>query len=80
MYEQGEEALACLKDLRRWLKLYDEKNNRYDVARCLWEMNLVGGGLLEIISQWKESETGDKYQQRLVLACCTGTAAHCRHG
>ena len=30
-YALGDDALACLKDLRRWLKLYDEKLNRYDV-------------------------------------------------
>lgn len=30
-YVLGDEALAVLKDLRRWLKLYDEKLNRYDV-------------------------------------------------
>jgi len=31
-YALGDDALACLKDLRRWLKLYDEKLNRYDVC------------------------------------------------
>ena len=30
-YELGDEALAVLKDIRRWLKLYDEKLNRFDV-------------------------------------------------
>lgn len=34
-YTLGDDALACLKDLRMWLKLYDEKMNRYDVCAPL---------------------------------------------
>jgi replication fork protection complex subunit Tof1/Swi1 len=68
-YTLGDDALACLKDLRRWLKFYDEKTNRYDVARCLSEMNLVAGDLLEILSQWKDAETGNKPRHRVALAC-----------
>lgn len=33
-YALGDDALACLKDLKRWLKGFDEKLNRFDVARC----------------------------------------------
>ncbi|KAI5840596.1 timeless protein-domain-containing protein [Tricharina praecox] len=68
-YTLGDDALACLKDLRRWLKLYDEKLNRYDVARCLSEMNLVGGDLLPIIAMWKEEDTMVKPIHRLTVAC-----------
>jgi replication fork protection complex subunit Tof1/Swi1 len=32
VYVLGDDALACLRDIRRWLKLYDEKLNRLDVS------------------------------------------------
>ncbi|KKZ63065.1 replication fork protection complex subunit Tof1/Swi1 [[Emmonsia] crescens] len=40
-YVLGDDALACLRDIKRWLKFYDEKANRMDVARCLAEANLM---------------------------------------
>lgn len=66
----GDDALACLKDLKKWLKLYDEKANRLDVARCLAEANLVGGDLLEILASWPEEATGDRLSSKIALACC----------
>ncbi|KAI5778884.1 timeless protein-domain-containing protein [Geopyxis carbonaria] len=68
-YTLGDDALAVLKDLRRWLKLYDEKLNRYDVARCLSEINLIKGDLLEILATWKDSDTMNKSKHRIMLAC-----------
>ncbi|KAI9793045.1 MAG: Topoisomerase 1-associated factor 1 [Peltula sp. TS41687] len=68
-YVLGDEALSCLKDLRRWLKAYDEKTNRLDVARCLAESNLVNGDLLEILSLWPEDATEDKARSKIALAC-----------
>jgi replication fork protection complex subunit Tof1/Swi1 len=65
----GDDALGCLKDLRRWLRLYDEKNNRLDVARCLAKANLVNGDLLEILSLWKEGSANEKYWSKISLAC-----------
>jgi replication fork protection complex subunit Tof1/Swi1 len=65
----GDDALACLRDLKRWLKLYDEKANRLDVARCLAESNLVGGDLLQILAAWPENATDDKFKSRIALAC-----------
>lgn len=61
--------MACLKDLKKWLKLYDEKANRLDVARCLAEANLVEGDLLEILGAWPEEATEDKIKSKIVLAC-----------
>jgi replication fork protection complex subunit Tof1/Swi1 len=66
-YTLGDDALACLRDLKRWLKLYDEKTNRLDVARCLAEAKLVTGDLLPILSSWCE-ETTDKLKARVALA------------
>ena len=65
----GDDALACLKDLKKWLKLYDEKANRLDVARCLAEANLVKGDLLEILAAWPEKATEDKLKSKIALAC-----------
>ena len=65
----GDDALACLKDLRKWLKLHDEKANRLDVARCLAEGNLVSGDLLEILALWCEEATEDRIKSKIALAC-----------
>lgn len=65
----GDDAFACLKDLKKWLKLHDEKSNRLDVARCLAEANLVKGDLLEILAAWPETATEDKVKSKLALAC-----------
>lgn len=58
-----------LRDLKRWLKLYDEKTNRLDVARCLAEANIVRGDLLPILSTWKENAKNEKAKARIALAC-----------
>ncbi|KAL8953927.1 MAG: hypothetical protein Q9222_000214 [Ikaeria aurantiellina] len=68
-YVLGDDALACLKDLKRWLKLYDEKANRLDVARCLAEANLVEGDLLEILGSWTEDAAEDRVKSKIALAC-----------
>ncbi|KAK6501052.1 Topoisomerase 1-associated factor 1, variant 2 [Arthrobotrys musiformis] len=49
IYVLGDDVLGCLRDIKRWLKGYDEKLNRLDVARCLSEANIVVD-LLEILS------------------------------
>lgn len=68
-YILGDDALACLKDLKKWLKLHDEKSNRLDVARCLAEANLVKGDLLEILAAWPETATEDRVKSKVALAC-----------
>lgn len=65
----GDDALACLKDLKKWLRLHDEKANRLDVARCLAEANLVNGDLLEVLAAWSESMSEDKVKLKICLAC-----------
>lgn len=66
----GDDALACLRDIKRWLKLYDEKSNRMDVARCLGEANIVNGDLLPILALWGAAGQNSKYLSRVALACC----------
>ena len=51
------------------MKLYDEKANRLDVARCLAESNLVGGDLLQILAAWPENATDDRMKSKIALAC-----------
>ncbi|KAJ5935633.1 hypothetical protein N7466_005180 [Penicillium verhagenii] len=68
-YVLGDDALACLRDIKRWLKLHDEKNNRMDVARCLGEANVVNGDLLPILSLWWTSGQKSKHMSRIALAC-----------
>ena len=68
-YVLGDDALACLKDIKRWLKLFDEKTNSLDVARCLAEANLVKGDLLEILAAWPEDATEDRLKSKIALAC-----------
>jgi replication fork protection complex subunit Tof1/Swi1 len=66
----GDDALACLKDLKKWLSLYDSRLNRLDVARCIAEANLVQGDLLEILAQWYEEDTDNRLMYKISLACC----------
>ncbi|KAF2488000.1 timeless protein-domain-containing protein [Neohortaea acidophila] len=68
-YSIGDDALAVLNDLRRWLQLYDEKTNRFDVKRCLAEANLVKGDLLEILALWSEEQQENKLKAKLAFAC-----------
>jgi replication fork protection complex subunit Tof1/Swi1 len=49
--------------------LYDEKNNRLDVARCLAEAKLVGGDLVPILASWPEDGKENKVKARVALAC-----------
>lgn len=67
----GDDALACLKDVRRWIKGFDQKQNRFDVQRCLAEANFVKGDLLEIMAKWPENSMEDPLKYKVLLACCT---------
>lgn len=69
-YLLGDEAQYVLRDLKKWLRAYDEKLNRLDVARCLAEAKLVGGDLVEILASWPEDEIDDRRWYRLALSCC----------
>jgi len=56
--------------LKNWLKGYDEKLNRLDVARSMFEANLVAGDLLEILAAWSIQDMQNRNKIRLALACC----------
>ncbi|KAJ4349912.1 Topoisomerase 1-associated factor 1 [Didymosphaeria variabile] len=67
-YSFGDDALLCLKDLRKWLKFADGQLNRRDVARCMAEANLVKGDLLEILAKVSARVTDDRLKHKLAVA------------
>ncbi|KAH6892256.1 timeless protein-domain-containing protein [Thelonectria olida] len=68
-YQLGDDALEVLRDIKRWIRFYDEKTNRMDVARCLHEANLIEGDLLPILATWPENAMDNKFKSRIALAC-----------
>ncbi|KAI2609255.1 timeless-domain-containing protein [Hypoxylon sp. NC1633] len=68
-YVLGDSASEVLRDIKKWIRFYDEKTNRMDVARCLAEANIVGGDLLHILAVWPENATDNKFKARAALAC-----------
>ncbi|QNP96592.1 YALIA101S01e17062g1_1 [Yarrowia lipolytica] len=71
-YVLGEEALACLKDVKQWLRAFDEKLGRSDVAKCIASTTLVVSDIPSILSTWNtQSEAGQasKKMDRVALAC-----------
>ncbi|KAM5342492.1 hypothetical protein ACJ41O_013458 [Fusarium nematophilum] len=68
-YQLGDDALEVLRDLKRWIRFYDEKTNRMDVARCIHQANLIEGDLLPILATWPENTTDSKFKARVALAC-----------
>ncbi|KAH6611202.1 hypothetical protein Trco_001222 [Trichoderma cornu-damae] len=68
-YQLGDDALEVLRDIKRWIRFYDEKTNRMDVARCIHEANLIEGDLLPILATWPENAADSKYKSRIALSC-----------
>jgi replication fork protection complex subunit Tof1/Swi1 len=68
-YQLGDDALEVLRDIKRWIRFYDEKTNRMDVARCLYEANLIQGDLLPILAMWRDASSDTKFKARIALAC-----------
>ncbi|KAJ2965416.1 hypothetical protein NQ176_g10628 [Zarea fungicola] len=68
-YQLGDDALEVLRDIKRWIRFYDEKTNRMDVARCVYEANLIQGDLIPILAKWPEDLMDNKFKSRIVLAC-----------
>lgn len=74
-YHLGQDALACLKDIKRWIKSVDERNKSYDVALACSQCSLVTNDLTVILCQWendlksKTTTIKAKSQERISLAC-----------
>lgn len=60
LYKLGHDALACLKDLKRWLRSVDEKNGSFDVALACADCGLVTSDLTVILCQWYKPQKGMK--------------------
>ncbi|KAK7417993.1 Topoisomerase 1-associated factor 1 [Neonectria magnoliae] len=69
IYRLGDDALEVLRDIKRWIRFYDEKTNRMDVARCIYEANLIEGDLLPILSTWPENAMDNKFKSKIALSC-----------
>ena len=52
-YKLGHDALACLKDIKRWIKAVDERTNTYDVALACADSGLLINDLIVILCQWE---------------------------
>lgn len=71
-YKLGDDALGCLRDLKRWLKSYDDQHEKLDVARAISETSLVTFDLLEILTSWEtacEQGRSNPQMDRIALAC-----------
>ncbi|CAK9441769.1 uncharacterized protein LODBEIA_P56370 [Lodderomyces beijingensis] len=74
-YKLGHDALACLKDIKRWIKAVDEKQNNYEVALACAESGLVQNDLIVILCQWenqmqrKEAVRNKVATEKIMLSC-----------
>lgn len=71
VYKLGDEALDCLRDLRKWLQFYDAKYDRLEVSCAIANTTLVMNDIPEILGQWETSlrKKKDAYLDRIALAC-----------
>lgn len=74
-YKLGQDALACLKDIKRWIKSVDEKKNNFDVALACADSGLVVNDLLVILCQWdsqlnsKKPMKNARTMEKIMLSC-----------
>lgn len=72
LYKLGHDALACLKDLKRWIRSVDDRNGLADVALACAECGLVNNDLTVILCQWDKPPKGvkkTKTTEKIMLAC-----------
>lgn len=74
-YKLGQDALACLKDIKRWIKSVDEKKGNFDVALACADSGLVVNDLLVILCQWDSQQNSKKplknarTMEKIMLSC-----------
>jgi replication fork protection complex subunit Tof1/Swi1 len=68
-YVLGDDALGCLKDLKKWVKFYGS-SRKLDALRCIADTNLVSFDICQILGQFREGQENDKLKSRLALNCC----------
>lgn len=52
-YKLGDDCLACLRDLKKWFRLVDDQQNRWDVAMAAAEYHILVDDLLPILIDWE---------------------------
>ena len=60
VYKLGDEALPCLKDLKRWFKLVDDDQHRLDVAMAAGEYKILTDDLVPILIEWENRSVAEK--------------------
>ncbi|KAI5958671.1 TOF1 [Candida theae] len=74
-YKLGHDALACLKDIKRWIRAVDEKQNNYEVALACAECGLIQNDIIVILCQWeqkmarKENIKNKTSMEKIMLSC-----------
>ncbi|KAG5420173.1 TOF1 [Candida metapsilosis] len=74
-YKLGHDALACLKDIKRWIRAVDEKQNNYEVALACAECGLIQNDIIIILCQWeqkmakKEAIKNKTSMEKIMLSC-----------
>ena len=69
-YELGDDALGCLKDLKKWVKFYGS-SGKLDALRCIADTNLVSLDICQILGRFREGQENDQVKWRLALNCRT---------
>ena len=71
-YKLGHDALACLKDIKRWIKSVDEIGHKYDVALACADCGLVENDLTVMLCQWdsqqKHLNTSKRTTEKIMLS------------
>lgn len=74
-YKLGHDALACLKDIKRWIRAVDEKQNNYEVALACAECGLIQNDVIVMLCQWeqkmakKELIKNKTSMEKIMLSC-----------
>lgn len=72
-YKLGHDALACLKDIKRWLKAIDDTNKSFDVALACADSGLLPNELIVILCQWEtqhqKKEPIKRISLKIMLSC-----------
>lgn len=66
VYRPGDEALACLRDLKKAIRV-DNQNNERTVLKALVEYNVVETDIVPLILMFQKERSEVTY--RFVLAC-----------
>lgn len=71
-YKLGHDALACLRDIKRWIKSVDERNSTSDVALACADCGLLQNDLTVILCQWDKPAPGvtqTRTTDKIMIAC-----------